>query len=114
MQESGDIRERAFLFANAVLDIALSLPQAGVGSHIRDQISRSGTAIGVNIEEADGGTTKAEKRRSFITARKEAQETRYWLRIIAYRWPTAPGSEQALQEATEIKSILSAIIEKLS
>ena len=84
------------------------------GNHICDQVSRSGTSIGANVEEADGGTTKAEKRRAFIIARKESQETRYWLRIICKRWPETPGANDALQEVTEIKSILSAIIDKLS
>lgn len=49
---------------------------------VADQILRSGTAIGANIEEATGGFTKKEFAVKIGIAYKEARETRYWLRIL--------------------------------
>ncbi|MBI4178000.1 four helix bundle protein [bacterium] len=109
-----DLRERAFEFANLVLDVAAAIPDVREGNHICGQLAKSGTSIGANIEEADGSATKADKRHMFVVARKEAQETRYWLRIIRKRWPSTPSAQEALDEVTELKSILSTIIDKLS
>lgn len=47
-----------------------------------NQVLRSGTSIGANMEEAQA----AQSRRDFIAklaiALKEARETHYWLRLI--------------------------------
>ena len=49
---------------------------------LADQLLRSGTSIGANIEEARG----AQSRKDFIAkmsiATKEARETRYWILLI--------------------------------
>jgi four helix bundle protein len=101
-------------FADAILEVAAALPKSPVAGIIREQIARSGTSIGANIEESDGAVSKADTRRSFVIARKEAQETRYWLKLIARRWPETPKVTALIQESSEIINIVSAIISKLS
>ena len=49
---------------------------------VADQILRSGTSIGANVEEATGGFSKKEFAAKIGIAYKEARETRYWLRIL--------------------------------
>lgn len=46
------------------------------------QILRSGTSIGANVEEADGGISKADFSNKISIAYKEAKETHYWLRLL--------------------------------
>lgn len=46
------------------------------------QILKSGTSIGANVEEADGGISKAEFSNKLSIAYKEAKETHYWLRLL--------------------------------
>lgn len=49
---------------------------------VANQILRSGTSIGANVEEATGGFSKKEFAVKIGIAYKEARETRYWLRIL--------------------------------
>ena len=46
------------------------------------QILRSGTSIGANIREATFGQTKADFYFKMNIARKEANETEYWLELL--------------------------------
>ena len=47
-------------------------------------------------------------------SRKEAKETIYWLRLIdeTNKLPDTEAAKRLIQEAVELKKILSAIIEK--
>jgi four helix bundle protein len=108
-----DLRERTFEFSIRILEVAALIPPQGYGAIVRQQIARSGTSVGANVEEADGGLTRAEKRKSFVVARKEVRETRYWLRIVDRIWAGRIAVAQDVSEATELLYILSAIISKL-
>ncbi len=46
------------------------------------QFLRSGTSIGANIEEAEGGQSNKDFISKMSIAYKEARETNYWLRIL--------------------------------
>jgi four helix bundle protein len=107
-----DLRERTLLFAVRILDVAARLPSAPEGYVVRQQLARAGTSIGANVEESDGAFSRMDKRRSFIIARKEARELRFWLSVIERRWPGVDVSID-LQEVSEIILILSAIVAKL-
>jgi four helix bundle protein len=107
-----DIRERTFEFAVRVLNIAGAMPNEGGGRMLASQLSRSGTSVGANVEEADGAVTRADKRKTLIVARKEVREARYWLRLLDRMGTKIPVREE-IAEATELLYILSAIIDKL-
>jgi four helix bundle protein len=51
------------------------------GRHVASQLMRSGTSIGANAEEAQEGQSKADFIAKMSIARKEARETRWWLRL---------------------------------
>ena len=95
-----------------ILEIAAALPPHGYGK-IADQVARSGSSVGANIEEADGAVSRADKRKSFVTARKEAREARYWLRLIDRTLGKKVPVRADIEEASELVYILSAIISKL-
>ncbi len=109
-----DIRERAFLFSIRILELCGQLPSSPEGLVVRHQLARCGTSVGANLEESDGTVSKADRRKSLVIARKEALETRYWIRIIQHKWPTSADARPHLQEATEIIRILSRLIQLLS
>ncbi len=48
------------------------------------QILRSGTSIGVNIEEAVGSHSRGDFSYKITIAYREARETRYWLGLLCY------------------------------
>ena len=107
-----DIRERVFGFAQRILEIAEMLPQNRVCDVLRTQLVKSGTSIGANVEEADGTVTKRDFVNKIAIARKEAKETRYWLKLIAGKYIKPEHLGKDIQEAQEIINILSAIINK--
>ena len=43
---------------------------------------RSGTSVGANVGEAIGGQSRADFGAKLAIARKEASESRYWLRLL--------------------------------
>lgn len=109
-----DLRERTFEFGIRMLKIVEQLPGNRVGITVGAQLARSGTSVGANVEEADGGLSRPEKRHAFVIARKEVREARFWLRMIDRLWGDRIRVGPDISEATEILLILSAIIGKLS
>jgi four helix bundle protein len=75
---------------------------------------RSSGSIGANYIEANEAISKKDFVHRLRISRKEAKETRYWLRLVDVEKAMELEAEQAslIQEATELLRILSAIIEK--
>lgn len=77
-----DIKERSFDFAICIVNFVLSFTKNRPLERMSDQLLRSGTSVGANIEEATGGMSRKEFIHSMNIAKKEARETNYWLRIL--------------------------------
>ncbi|HRZ86746.1 MAG TPA: four helix bundle protein [bacterium] len=112
-----DIRERTLKYAVRIVRLVRRFPKDSCGIVLGNQLIRAGTSIGANMEEADGASTRKEFFHRVSISRKEAKETRYWLRVIsATELLDATGHasevESLIEEATEIVNILSAIIKK--
>lgn len=108
-----DIRERTFKFGVRIVKLVANLPKNTVGFAISNQLIRSGTSVGANIEEAQNSSSKKEFIRSLTISLKEARETNYWLRIIE-ETKLANGEKltELLEEVKEIIKILITIIKK--
>jgi len=106
-----DIRDRSFVFACAVAQLAPSLaPRPGVRC-IVDQLLKSGTSVGANLEEAKAGSTRREFKRCVEIALREALECLYWLRICAALKLGEAKTVHDLQgEADQLVRILTAIV----
>jgi len=105
-----DIRERTFQSAVRVLRAIRRLPNDSATRVVAYQLAKSATLVGANVEEADG----AESRRDFVhkmsIARKEARESRYWLRVAQAALLDTKEFFALEQESDELVRILSAII----
>lgn len=113
--EPQEIGERAFAFAIRVVKLCQSLDERkGVPRVLANQLLRSGTSIGANLEESKGGQSQADYLAKVSIALKEARETRYWLRILV-SCKIVPETQLAplLDEANQITAILTAIVIKL-
>ena len=108
-----DIRERILRFSQRILDISEIFPKTEFNKNICIQLVKSGTSIGANMEEADGTLTKKDFLNKIVIARKEAKETRYWLRLISGRYIKDEELKPDIDEVQEIIYILTAIITKL-
>jgi four helix bundle protein len=77
-----DITERTFEFAVRVLKMTRYLSRNSTNNTLINQIVRSATSIGANIEEAQGAYTKSDFSHCMNISKKEARETFYWLKLI--------------------------------
>ena len=114
MTDSGqDIRKRTFTFACIVAGLALQLaPRPGVRC-IVDQLLKSATAVGANLEEAKAGSSTREFVRYVEIALREARAAAYWLRICAVLQLGPPEELQQLSgEGDQIARILGSIVVK--
>lgn len=107
-----EIRERAYEFAERVIEITDILPENEINDHLRDQLLKSGTSIGANLEEADGTMTRKDFLNKMALARKEAKEARFWLGLIKKRYSRPDAIEDDIKEVVEMIRIISAIINK--
>ncbi|PIU63368.1 MAG: four helix bundle protein [Armatimonadetes bacterium CG07_land_8_20_14_0_80_40_9] len=107
-----NLRDRTFKFAQRILEIVGKLPKRAECEVIRYQLTKSGTSIGANIEEVDGSLTKKDFINKMCIARKEAKETKYWLRLIEGKYMDIDVISSDIREAEEIINILSSIISK--
>jgi four helix bundle protein len=105
-----DIRERTFQFAVQVIQAVRSLPDDTATRVIAYQLVKAATSVGANVEEADGAESKRDYAHKMINARKEARESRYWIRITRASITDSKGWSALQRESEEIARILSAII----
>ena len=102
------IEDRTYKFALRIIRLVSALPKDYASRAIGQQVLRSGTGIGANVEEAIGASTKKDFTNKMAIARKEARETHYWLRLLRdAEMMEAKRIEPLIQEALEIKKILS-------
>ena len=64
------------------------------------------------MEEADGTSTKGDFCHMLSISRKEARETRYWLRLLSGMYLSPDEVANDIQEIDEIIRIISSILNK--
>jgi four helix bundle protein len=68
--------------------------------------------VGANYIEANEAVSKKDFVLRVRIARKEAKETRYWLRLMETGGAVEQERDVLIQEATELMRILGAILQK--
>jgi len=106
------IQEKSFDFAVRIVKLCRFLDEKpGAGRTLSRQIIRSGTSIGANVEEAQGGQSRADFLSKMSIAHKEARETLYWIRLLVAADVVAPDKvESLIAEANEIVAMLTSIV----
>ena len=107
------LEERTFAFARAVRTFVRGLKCTLCNREDARQLVRSSGWIGANfIEATEAPTTKDYVYRLKIS-RKEAKESRFWLRLLHVEDASLETSRQTLvQEAQELVFIFTSIIHK--
>ena len=106
-----DLEGRTAGFGEAVIEFCVGLPNNPVNKPLVSQLVRSATSVGANYCEADDAESKRDFRHKIGLCRKEARETKYWLRMIAKAAPTSKTAARALwAEAKELHLIFAAIV----
>lgn len=105
-----DLEERTARLGEAVIEFAKTVPQCTITKPLINQVVRSATSVGANYCEADDSTSKKEFHHRIGICRKEARETKHWLRMIAKARPELRDDAAPLwQEAKELHLIFSKI-----
>jgi four helix bundle protein len=110
-----DLCDRTFQFALRIVKLSNELSKSpGVGRTIANQLLRSGTSVGANVEEGQGAQSEADFVAKYSIARKEARETHYWLRLLAESKTVPPAKLTELITASdELIAILTSIVKKI-
>lgn len=77
---------------------------------ISNQLLRSGTSIGANVEEALAGQSRKDFLSKMSIASKEARETNYWLRLLQASDLVDIDVSPELEHSDELIRILTAIV----
>ena len=105
-----DLQERAARFGEMVVDFARTIPRDPVTDRIISQLVGAGTSIGANYVEADDSVSKREFLKCVGTCKKEARETKYFLRMAVRAVPKLkPEARKLWMEARELHLIFAKI-----
>jgi four helix bundle protein len=105
-----DLEERTARFGEEVIDFAKTIPQGAVTNRIITQLVGAATSVGANYVEADDAVSKKEFLLRIGTCRKEARETKHFLRMSVRAVPELKLQARRLwMEAKELNLIFSKI-----
>ena len=109
-----DLEERTFQFAKAVRIFVKTLPKTIANIDDGKQLIRASGSVGANYREANESLSKKDFLMRMKISRKEAKESAYWLRLIheTNNLKNGDDAQSLMQEAIELKKILSSILEK--
>jgi four helix bundle protein len=113
MSKPFDLEERTFLFAKDCRIYIKNLPKTTSNIEDGKQLIRSSGSVGANYIEANEKLGEKDLVFRLKISRKEAKESKYWLRLLQELNPEfLTISEGLLIEIEELRKILSAIITK--
>ena len=109
-QRPYDLEERTSQFGEAVIDFAKKIPVNPVTSRLIDQLVGAGTSVGANYCEADDAVSKKDFRHKISISKKEARETKFFIRMVVRAVPELREEAKTLWlEAKELQLIFAKI-----
>lgn len=78
-----DLEERTAKFGEEIIKFAKTLEKNEISRPLISQVVRSATSIGANYMEANQASSKKDFNNKIYISKKEANETKHWLRMIA-------------------------------
>src|SRR4051812_4117372 len=109
-RRESDLEERTALFGEAVIAFARRVPRNAMTESLISQLVRAATSVGANYCEADDSDSKKDFRFKIGLCRREARETKHWLRMLVAAEPALRDDARTLwQEAKELNLIFGAI-----
>lgn len=77
------LRDKSFVFAVQISNLCKQLQIEKREFILSKQLLRSGTAVGAILAEAEFGQTRADFAHKISLSLKEANETKFWLRLLS-------------------------------
>jgi four helix bundle protein len=82
-----DLEERTAKFGENTIEFCKTVKENFINKPLITQIIRSSTSIGANYCEANNASSKKDFRNKIFICKKECQETKHWLRMLAKCFP---------------------------
>ncbi len=110
-----DLEERTMQFSKDTLDLLTKIPENNINKSILSQCARSVTSVGANYREANAGSSKRDFKNKIAICRKEIQESKYWIALLAKTNPEHVEQLRILwKEAHELSLIFNKIYHTLN
>jgi len=107
-----DLEERTFQFAKRCRNYVKRLPRTISNIEYAKQLSRSSGSVAANYIEANESLSKKDFVMRIKICRKEAKESRLWLKLAETREKNQKEQEDLIKEITELMKIFGSILEK--
>lgn len=108
-----DLEERTAKFGEDIIEFAKKIPQNVITIPLIGQLIKSGTSVGANYNEADCAESKKDFEHKLSICKKEAKESKHWLRMVAKAVPELKNEAKTLwKEANELQLIFISIVRK--
>ncbi len=91
-----DLEERTAKFGEKIIEFSKKIPINSVTKPLISQLAKAGTSIGANFCEADDAESPKDFLHKIGICKKEARETKYWLRIIVKANPSSKEEAKTL------------------
>lgn len=107
--KSKQLEDRMMEFAINVIKLTKSVSKSVENEIICKQLIRSATSVGANYAEANNAASKQDFKNKIFIAKKEAAESRYWLKLLA-KTNADVNANKLIDESTQLLLILQKII----
>ena len=115
VQNKYNLEERTAQFGEDIIVFCKKIKQDIITKPLISQIIRSGTSVGANYCEANSASSKKDFRNKIYICKKEAQETKHWLRLISVASPENKEEARKLwKETQELTMIFQKIVNTIN
>ena len=101
-----DLEDRTAQFSGKLIIFCKSCQKDIITLPLISQLIRSGTSIGANYREANGGSSKKDFQNKIFICKKESKETLYWLELIGKSIDDEKQKEKARELWQEAKEFI--------
>jgi four helix bundle protein len=110
MKTENIILDKTYAFALKIISVYKHLSVEKREFVLSKQLLRSGTSIGANMEEAQGGQSQRDFLAKISISYKEARESSYWIRLLRDSdYLTAEEANSLLNDCDEVIKIIGSI-----
>lgn len=111
---SSKLEERTLNFSHSIIALCKKIPETAITKPLIIQLVRSVTSIGANYAEANNASSRNDFRNKIFISKKEASETKYWLKVLESSISDKQSYKSILQENQELILIFQSIINTLN
>ena len=113
-QKQYDLEDRTFRFARDIRVFVKGLPRNICNLEDGKQLVRASGSVGANYIEGNEALSKKDFQLRIKICRKEAKESRYWLKLVDTGENKSLGADRMnlIAESTELMKIFAAILHK--